>query len=308
MLLRLSKILGFLILLVVVLIAALLGKAHWQVRQVRTPLPAVSEIRAMLAGPDQPVGIAVINTGTQRIPGTGILSYPAFALRWSDGRMLLIDVGMEREAAVEFGRFIERVTDAGPVVPHGSVGEQLGRAIEDVAGVAFTHLHEDHTGGLNSLCVDSGKEIPLFQTALQISRQNYTTAIGDEVIANAACVRRTQLSTDGLLYTLPGFPGLAAFAAGGHTPGSTVYFAQVADTLWVLAGDITNTKIAITNNTPKPMLYSLLITPEATGRLEELRLWLAELDADEAISVLVSHDLQSIEDASIATMKATDTR
>jgi glyoxylase-like metal-dependent hydrolase (beta-lactamase superfamily II) len=305
MLLRLSKILGFLVLLVIVLIAALLGKAHWQVRQVRTPLPASSEIRAMLAGPDQPVSITVINTGTQRIPGTGVLAYPAFALQWSDGRILLIDVGMERKAAVEFGRFIERVTDAGPVTPHGSVGEQLGLAITDVAGVAFTHLHEDHTGGLNSLCVDSGKEVPLFQTALQIDRKNYTTAIGDEVIANAACVRRTRLSTDGLLYTLPGFPGLAAFAAGGHTPGSTIYFAQVEDTLWVLAGDITNAKISITKNIPKPMLYSLLITPEATGRLEDLRLWLAELDADKTISVLVSHDLQSLHDLPIAIMKGT---
>jgi glyoxylase-like metal-dependent hydrolase (beta-lactamase superfamily II) len=308
MLLRLSKILGFLLLLVVVLVAALLGKAHWQVRQVQTPLPANSEIRSILARPDPPVSITVINTGTQRIPGTGVLSYPAFALRWSDGRILLIDVGMEREAAVEFGRVIERVTDAGPVTPHGSVGEQLGSTTNDVAGVAFTHLHEDHTGGLNSLCVDSGKEISLFQTTLQIDQQNYTTAIGDEVITNAACVRRTRLSTDGLLYTLPGFPGLAAFAAGGHTPGSTVYFAQVKDTLWVLAGDITNAKISITNNVPKSMLYSLLITPEATGRLEELRLWLAELDADETISVLVSHDLQSLQDSPIAIMKGAATR
>jgi glyoxylase-like metal-dependent hydrolase (beta-lactamase superfamily II) len=308
MLLRLLKVLGFLLLLVVVLVAALLGKAHWQVRQVRTPLPASSEIRSLLARPDPPVSITVINTGTQRIPGTGVLSYPAFALQWSDGRILLIDVGMEREAAVEFGRFIERVTDAGPVMPHGSVGEQLGRAIKDVAGVAFTHLHEDHTGGLNSLCVDSGTEISLFQTALQIDQQNYTTAIGDEVIANAACVRRTRLSTDGLLYTLPGFPGLAAFAAGGHTPGSTVYFAQVEDTLWVLAGDIVNAKISIAKNVPKPMLYSLLITPEATGRLAELRLWLAELDADETISVLVSHDLQSLQDSPIAIMKGAATR
>jgi len=45
---------------------------------------------------------------------------------------------------------------------------------------------------------------------------------------------------------------------------------------------------------PKPMLYSLLVTPEATGRLQDLRLWLGRLDDKSDITVVVSHDLAAL--------------
>ena len=308
MLRRLSKIFGLLIIAFFLLVAGVLGKAHWQIRQVQTPLPLISEIRAMLSKKDLPTGISVINTGTQVIPGTGVLAYTTFALSWPDGRIFMIDVGMEPEGAMKFGRTIELIVGAEPVTPHGSVGDQLGAAVTDVAGVAFTHLHEDHTSGLNSLCSGDGKSISLFQTPLQMDVQNHTTAIGDDIIEQTACVRRYRLGGNDGLYTMSGFPGLVAFSAGGHTPGSTVFFAQVHDRLWVIAGDITNAKSSIVSNTPKPFIYSALITPEATGRLEELRLWLAKLDTGPTTTVLVSHDLQSLIDSSVPITEGTYSR
>lgn len=222
MLRRLLKILGFLILAFIVVIAGFLGNAHWQVRQVQTPLPTIGDIRAMLSPVDGPKSISVINTGTQNVPGKGVLAYPAFVLQWADNTILMIDVGMAPDGAIKFGQLIESIADADPVTPHGSVSDQLGEATADVAGVMFTHLHEDHTSGLHALYDGDGKEIPLFQISQQTDMENFSTAIGNIAIEEAGCIRRSRLQGDGPLYPVPGFPGLLAFPAGGHTPGSTV--------------------------------------------------------------------------------------
>lgn len=286
--------LGGVLLVGVVVAAAFLAEAHWEMRAIAPELPETSALTEALAAPGGPVAIHFINTAVQRGgPGPTPIGHPAFLLEWPDGRGLLIDVGMDRAGARAFGKPFELLFGADPIEFRGAVADQLGDAAAKLAGIAFTHLHPDHTGGLPALCTALSHELAAFQTPWQADRGNYTTAPGMADIEAAGCARRQRLA-GGPIYPFPGFPGLVAVAAGGHTPGSTLYFARVGDTIWGLAGDVSNVQSALLANQPKPRVYSLLITPEATGRLEELRRWLAALDAEPAFHILVSHDTDAI--------------
>ena len=81
---------------------------------------------------------------------------------------------------------------------------------------------------------------------------------------------------------------------GGHTPGSTLFAASVEGRLWLFSGDITNTMVNLQRNTGKGFIYSNLLVPENTNRTGALRLWLRDLDAQDDISVVVSHDLEAL--------------
>jgi glyoxylase-like metal-dependent hydrolase (beta-lactamase superfamily II) len=91
-----------------------------------------------------------------------------------------------------------------------------------------------------------------------------------------------------------GFPGLGVIALGGHTPGSTLFAVAIGDQLWLLSGDISNSKADLLSDTGKGFLYSYLLVPENTARNDVLRPWLGELDAEEDMIVIVSHDLFDI--------------
>lgn len=287
---------AWLLLLLVGLGLAALGEAHWEMRGLTPVLPEWDALLALVDVADSPVRVSYVNTATQPGVAGSPLSHPAFVLEWADGRIFLIDTGMDREGARAFGRPFELLFGVEPVEPHASVAEQLGPAAERVRGVAFTHLHVDHTGGLASLCAQREERdaaLPVFQIPWQADRGNYTTTPGREHIAESGCGRPERLGAAAGV-PVPGFPGLAVVAAGGHTPGSSVYVARVAGATWVFAGDITFTREALLENRPKERIYSLLITPEAPRVLEALRLWLAGLDARPGVTVVVSHDLGAL--------------
>ena len=197
---------------------------------------------------------------------------------------------MDRQSAIEFGRLIQRLRpDAPPAEPHGSLPEQMGDAARRIRAIAFTHLHRDHTAGILPLCEEREDPLRVFWTDYQAERVNVWTRQGREHVRQASCARPERL--DGSpLHPLPGFPGIVAFAAGGHTPGSTVFFARVGDTTWILSGDITNFRANLIDDVPKEWVYSYLLVPEARGRLATLRPWLRGLDARDGWSVVVSHD------------------
>lgn len=303
MLRRLLRTLGLAIIVAILLLAAFLGRGHWQIRQLETPLPARETLESLLEAVDTPRRIRFVNTASQRVGDGRTLAYPAFLLEWDDGRMFVVDVGMHRDGALEFGPILERMTGADPIEPHGSVAEQLGRRASAIQGVAFTHLHMDHVAGLASVC-GVGKRVSVYQTPWQSDYHNYTTADGRDLIHATECLNPSRLNGSGALYSVPGFPGLAAYAAGGHTPGSTIFFAAVDEKIWVLAGDISNDKESLIKNLPKPIAYSLFATPEHMSRLADLRVWLAELDRDPGISVLVSHDLAALYASDISPWRA----
>jgi glyoxylase-like metal-dependent hydrolase (beta-lactamase superfamily II) len=273
-------------------LAVLLG-AHREIRGLEAELPERTELAALADVADGPQRVGYVDTATQPGYRSSPLSHPAFVLEWSDGRVFLIDAGMDPEQARAFSRPFELLLGSGPIEPHGSLARQLGPVVQRVRGMAFTHLHPDHTGGIVSLCAERGDALPVFQIRWQAELVNYTTRPGREQLEAAGCARPQRLA-DAALAPVPGFPGLAAIAAGGHTPGSTIYAAHVAGTTWIFAGDVTNSKRNLLENRPKPWVYSLLIVPEAPERLEALRLWLAALDAEPGFRVVVSHDRDAL--------------
>jgi glyoxylase-like metal-dependent hydrolase (beta-lactamase superfamily II) len=293
---------------------AVLLFAHVSIRRIDPPLPSVDELLRERAAADLPVRLRWIETASQRMPRSAVLdasrdptqgapyrmSHASFVLEWADGRIFLIDAGMEREAAVTFGRPLERLAGAAPVEPGRSVAEALGPAVERVAGIAFTHLHTDHTQGVAALCEAAhGRGIRLFQGRLQAERTNYTTRAGAAQLAAAPCLEREVLA-DGALLEIPGFGGLAMAAAAGHTPGSQLLVAHVRQGeeqvhTWVFTGDVVNALDGIRHEIGKPLLYRLLMVPESPARLRRVRAFLRELDTRPRVDLLVSHDALALE-------------
>jgi glyoxylase-like metal-dependent hydrolase (beta-lactamase superfamily II) len=300
--------------LAVLVVAGILVQAHRAIRRERAPLPAAEDLAQFLSAPasDLPVRLSWINTASQRMPRSAVLepnedartrkpyvmSHPAFVLEWGDGRLLLIDAGMRRHAAVEFGRPLERLAGARPIVPHESIADALGDAVASIRGIVFTHLHTDHVDGVLSLCAgDPAPQITAFMTEAQATRPNYTTGPGLALLEQASCVRREVLG-DERLRLLPGFPGVAVIDAGGHTPGSEIVLARVeaddGERLYAFAGDTVNHLDGIVQDIPKPFLYRTFVVPESEERQRELRRYLAALARDRGARLIVSHDEASL--------------
>jgi glyoxylase-like metal-dependent hydrolase (beta-lactamase superfamily II) len=309
--------LGVVLLLGVLALAAGLAWAHAAIRRLDPPLPSAAEVLRADAEGDLPVRLRVIETARQRMPRAAVLapasdphpdapyvmSHPSFVLEWEDGRLFLIDTGMTHEGALAFGRPLELLAGAEPMKPLASAAERLGDAVARVAGVAFTHLHTDHTGGLPALCARRERRIPLFQAPLQAEETNYTTRPGRADVERAGCVEVRRLE-GGPLFSVPGFPGLRVLQAAGHTPGSQVLVARVRGEggirTWVFTGDVVNHLTGVIENVPKPRLYSLLVVPESPARLERMRRFLRELARlDPRVGLLVSHDALALEAAAV---------
>jgi glyoxylase-like metal-dependent hydrolase (beta-lactamase superfamily II) len=212
---------------------------------------------------------------------------------------------MDPEAARAFGRPSELVLGASPMETHASIAEKLGSALERVRGISFTHEHTDHTEGAKEVCRLHAGPIPVYLDKLWSEESNYTTRPGLRVLDDAKCLDRRILE-GGPLFAIRGFPGLSFFAAAGHTPGSQVFVAHVrtGDSVrtWILAGDIANAIDGIHHNIPKPRLYSLLLVPESTARLDVLRRFLADLERSDGATVVVSHDLLALESSGIPSL------
>ena len=303
---------GALVVLFVAFVAGGLFLANRAIRAIHPDLPSAEEILAFEPAADLPVRIGWVNTASQKMPRSGVLepsldptpdapftmSFPAFVLEWSDGRIFMIDAGMDREAAIAFGRPTEKIAGAAPIEPLGSVASKLGLSLRRLVGIAFTHEHTDHTNGVADLCRLHDAPVRLMQGRLQVEESNYTTRGGQAELAAAPCLKR-EILDGGPLIPVPGFPGLSFFQAAGHTPGSQVFVAHVRGSdgvhTYVLTGDIVNQIDGARRNIPKPRLYSLLIVPESPERLDDVRRLLASLERDHGVTLLVSHDQLSLE-------------
>jgi len=308
--------LGLIAVLVAVVAFAAIGlvSAHRAIDRERAPLPTDAEIAGFASDPaeDLPVRLRWIDTASQPMPRSAVLdpgadpspgeayvmSHPAFVLEWADGRLLLIDAGMRREAALAFGGPLETLGGAAPIVPHASAAEALGPDLARLGGIVFTHLHTDHVEGVLALCSpDQKAALPAFMTVAQAERPNYTTRPGLALLDEATCVERRLLGED-RLRAVPGFPGVAVIDAGGHTPGSQIVLARVrgdgGERLYAFAGDTVNHLDGVRHDVAKPYLYRTLMVPESDARQAELRRLLARLERDDGFVVLVSHDQRAL--------------
>lgn len=282
----LKRVLLAVLILLALAAIVLVVPSQLQLRAIAPPLPAEQDLLALRVD-GGPVSVRYLNTSSQSAPGRA-LAHPAYLLTWADGRHFLIDAGMTRDAADEFGVLLERMWGAAPQAFHGSVHEQLAETSARVTAMGFTHLHIDHVEGARLFC--AGSNAPsVFQTRTQRTVHNRNTREGAALVA--ACPQAPAL--DGMtLAPVPGYPGLAMFALGGHTPGSTLFAAALPDRILLFAGDTTNSKADLLDDRPKAWWYSYLAVPEYTARTAELRRYLAQLDRDPRFAVVVAHDLK----------------
>jgi len=290
------------------------------VKAQRGPLPPVEVVAKAPASTELPTRVSWINTASQFVPRSALIdpagdpdagawsrmSFPAFVLEWADGRILLVDAGMDGPAARAFGVPIERVLGADPVEPSADVAAALGRARERVAGIVFTHLHDDHVQGIESLCRTSARPIEALVAAPQAEHPNYLTRGGLDAIKSSPCLHFTELPS-GPMVDLPGFPGVSVVAAAGHTPGTQLIVAHLGARgarPIVIAGDVVNSADGIERDVPKPWLYRLLVVPEDDERLGELRRYLRDLEQRFGATVLVSHDQASLETSGVTAFDA----
>jgi glyoxylase-like metal-dependent hydrolase (beta-lactamase superfamily II) len=300
------------VVLLLLVLAGGLVSAHLAMRREHARLPAAEQIRAGADAPDGPLRVAVINTASQPMPRSAVLaqaedprpsepyimSHPSFVVEWPDGRLLLVDLGMNHDQALAFGRPIQRLTGGAPIVPLNSVTQRLGAALKRVQGIVFTHLHADHVGGITDLCGELHRTVPVYMTEAQADRPNFTTRAGLRRVRESGCARIEPLRGEGLR-PVPGFPGVFVIAAGGHTPGTQIVVAYVGSGSdrrpYAFVGDVANNADGITYDLPKPFLYSLLVVPEDRPRLQELRRYLRELRDRYGVTLLVSHDQRQLD-------------
>jgi glyoxylase-like metal-dependent hydrolase (beta-lactamase superfamily II) len=292
--------------------AAGLFLAHREIRSRDPALPGDAEVLALAAAAGGPSAAAWHETARQPMPRAQVLdpardpesarpyvmSHPAFALAWPDGRLLLVELGMEREAALAFGRPLEWA-GAGPAEFTGGAAAALGPAAARVGGVLFSHLHTDHVEGVLALCAArAGARLAVFQTPAQATLANYTTRPGRALLERSGCAAATRLA-EAALAPVPGFPGVGVVDAAGHTPGSQVVLAVVAGAgaprRLAFTGDVVNHVEGVRRNLGKPPLYGLLIVPEAEARLERVRRWLLHLERELGFELVVPHDEAQLE-------------
>lgn len=296
-----------LLLIGVAIAGVMLITAHDAIRQERAALPSAANLSAALMAADGPRRLSVVHTAIQPMPRSAVLepgadpdptapyvmTHPAFVLEWADGRILLVDVGMSNAAALSFGRPLEMLGGAGPIEPQQSAATALGAAASRVTGIVFSHLHIDHVDGLLELCAAHAGTITVFMTEAQAERTNYTTRGGRELIRSAGCAR-VEILGDGPTFDLPGFPGVAVLAAGGHTPGSQIVAASVGEAAgarrYLFAGDIINHNDGVRHQIGKPWYYSMFIVPEDRERLHELRQYLEQLRETGGYDIVAAHD------------------
>ncbi|MGI9591418.1 MAG: MBL fold metallo-hydrolase, partial [Myxococcota bacterium] len=173
---RIVVVLLGLVLLGLVLVC---GGAHLAIRRENPTLPDATSVLALAQAPDRPVRLSWIETARQCAPAGEAgpcIVHPVFVLEWADGRLLLVDAGMEAEAARTFGEPMELLMGAAPTQPGRAVADALGAARSRLAGLIFTHLHVDHTQGIAGLCPAGAPALPIFQTQAQAERGNYSVA------------------------------------------------------------------------------------------------------------------------------------
>ena len=297
----------FLVLLCVGAVAGILFPAHQQIDALNPPFPSLKSIRESARIEGLPVSIKMFNTASQMVGTAGVLesvekneffemSFPTFLITWENGKQFLIDAGMTESVALAFGKPSE-IFGAGAIKFHGDLKDLINPA--SIAGIGFTHLHEDHVDGVRTLCPEA-KNLVIVQGYEQFENTNYGTSAQEELLDSLECGKRLLIRDNFTLKSIAGFPGLYLIEVAGHTPGSQVFVVHIKidgrNTTYILAGDLANHFEGIESNISKTAFYSRYIVPENLEQLDRARIWLNQLDAEYNIKVLISHHKQSIDD------------
>lgn len=281
-----------LLVMALIVVAFILVPPHLQIRRVEPPLPDLTEVQKLAPVDSGPIRISYIDLASQQF-GSRVSGNSVFVIEWEDGRIFMVDAGMDKKTATEFAEQAQRWLGAtAPLDFRIAAADALAGRIKHVRGVGFTHLHIDHVQGLQGFCRHRGIGAKVYQSADQANIHNLRTEEGAQIVRDS-CLEQVVMAGEGLIQ-LSEFPGVVMLPVGGHTPGSTIFFVTVGDKIWVLSGDVSNNKRDLLENKGKGFLYSYLIVPENTRQAEKLRLWLSALDAEDNIEVIVSHDAEAL--------------
>ncbi len=285
------KIASVCTLILLIALAVLLVPPHIQIRSVGPALPSAAELRSLLSVENAPVGVRYIDTSSQRL-ASGVLGHSSILVEWANGDIVIIDAGMDKATAMEFGDLMLAMREGDKPIVKGTISQLLGDDVSRVKALAFTHLHIDHSQGVLDFCKARGTGAVALQTIFQRDLHNFNTSEGAAIVEKS-CLEQQVIPGEGLI-RVERFPGLGIIPLGGHTPGSTLFAVADGERLLLFSGDTTNTKAELLQDRGKGFLYSYLIVPENTARTAELRDWLRKLDGNTDMEVVVSHDLQDM--------------
>jgi N-acyl homoserine lactone hydrolase len=194
----------------------------------------------------QPRHISIEGGGDEllRVPIIGVLAH-------GPGGWILLDTGLSPTMRDEpFARSIYR-TRAPEFVPSAGADPLLhalgrcGLEPDDLAAAAISHLHVDHTGGLEH--VPAGR--PVF-----IQRAELAFGTGGAGIEHAYV--RADYVDRGIAWAeidgdTPLLPGVDAISTPGHTPGHMSFRVRMADgTTWLFAMDAIDLQESVDADVP----------------------------------------------------------
>ncbi|MEN8181246.1 MAG: MBL fold metallo-hydrolase [Myxococcota bacterium] len=201
--------------------------------------------------------------------------HQVFRLVWED-RTVLVDAAFPREQ-------FEQMPAFGESTYHDAGWQAVERALATADQIVITHEHFDHLAGIGALPPERASHLRL--NAAQLAN---TEALDQSQVPETLRSALEPLPAERALAVAP---GVVLLAAPGHTPGSHIVYARLADGREaLLLGDVAWNLGQIRELHYRPRLVTLMLGEDRSQVLAQLRALheLAKTSPD--VAQVVSHD------------------
>ncbi|HWI75336.1 MAG TPA: N-acyl homoserine lactonase family protein [Baekduia sp.] len=215
-----------------------------------------------------------------RLPVIGILAH-------GPGGWILLDTGLSptmRDEPYARGIYRTRAPDfptAQDIDPLVDALAQCGLKLDDLAAVAISHLHVDHTGGLRRLPAGRPVFVQRAELAFGLGAAGFEQAY---IRADYAHRDHRWVRLDGDAELLP---GVDAISTPGHTPGHMSFRVRMADgTVWLFAMDAIDLQDGIDTDTP---IAGSAVEPEGIAQRHASHARLMAMAREEGARLVPGH-------------------